>query len=212
MHVTRTHRWLGSTTELERTVEADIRAELESHLDLVAEELIEQGYAPERAREMARERFGDVERIVRACRKQKLGGWTMMQRLNLIATTALLALVLVFGVRSLSLASTVADLVDRLDGRVVTLEEKLAPKEEPTSSPAKIYVDLGDRIELRDNYQPTELNVLEEVERDGTVLLPILGHVHVAGMTREEVELFLREKYAPYFDVLDLYVKVHERE
>lgn len=93
-----------------------------------------------------------------------------------------------------------------------TLEEKLDPQREPTVSRAKIYVELGDRIELRDTYQQTELNVQEEVERDGTVLLPMLGHVHVAGMTREEVEVLLREKYAPYFDLLDLYVKVHQRE
>ena len=48
-------------------VDADVRAELEAHLEMQIQELIQDGYAPEAARAEAQRRFGDrrlVEREV----------------------------------------------------------------------------------------------------------------------------------------------------
>jgi predicted permease len=50
-------------------VAADVDEELELHLDLVAEELVGEGWPPEAARVEARQRFGDLEGTRRYCRE-----------------------------------------------------------------------------------------------------------------------------------------------
>jgi len=48
-------------------VEADIRADLQAHIDHGAAEAIEAGASPDQALRSAEESLGDVESIVRAC-------------------------------------------------------------------------------------------------------------------------------------------------
>lgn len=71
-----------------------------------------------------------------------------------------------------------------------------------------IFVRLGDRLELTDAYHPEELKATELVASDGTVLLPELGPVQVAGLRRDEVVALLMEKYSEYYDHLDLQVRI----
>ena len=71
------------------------------------------------------------------------------------------------------------------------------------------YVTIGDRIILTDSYNE-ELNELPalKVDIDGTVQLPELGAVHVAGLTRTEIEALLREKYSPIYTDVDPMVAI----
>jgi polysaccharide export outer membrane protein len=46
------------------------------------------------------------------------------------------------------------------------------------------------------------------VDIDGTVILPELGAVVVAGLTRTQIEALLMEKYSPYYDLLDIKVRI----
>jgi putative ABC transport system permease protein len=67
-------------------VAADVEAELDFHLDMVARELVEEGWHPEEARAEARRRFGDLPGTIQYCRaldvrketqmkwKERLGG------------------------------------------------------------------------------------------------------------------------------------------
>src|SRR5512134_2635733 len=50
-------------------VAADVDEELELHLDLVAEELVAEGWSPEAARVEARRQFGDLEGTRKVCRE-----------------------------------------------------------------------------------------------------------------------------------------------
>jgi putative ABC transport system permease protein len=50
-------------------VAADVDEELELHLDLVAQELVEEGWSPEAARAEARRQFGDLEGTRKVCRE-----------------------------------------------------------------------------------------------------------------------------------------------
>ena len=220
----------------------------------------------------------------------------MLQRLNLVATTALLVAVLFFGFRSYSMMETVAELATGIEQRVVALEGdrgsipvspdylvagavarpgefactddltlwdavmlaepieggcdltrvglsrevngepvvllvdvqhvketgdtsmnvKIRPGDvirvpsRTPVAPQPVVVELGDSIEVVSTYHPDELNATEALAGDGTVLLREIGHVLVAGLTRDEVEATLKEKYAPYYDSLDLHVKVHK--
>lgn len=69
------------------------------------------------------------------------------------------------------------------------------------------YVTIGDVISITDAYQ-TELNVVETVDIDGTIVLPEIGAVHVAGLTRSDLEAFLLQKYSPYYEQLNIEVRI----
>jgi protein involved in polysaccharide export with SLBB domain len=69
------------------------------------------------------------------------------------------------------------------------------------------YVTIGDSILIQDAYQE-ELTTVETVDIDGTIVLPEIGAVHVAGLTRSDLEAFLLQKYSPYFEQLDIEVKI----
>lgn len=69
------------------------------------------------------------------------------------------------------------------------------------------YVTLGDQISITDDLWP-QLTVTEVVDVDGTIVLPEVGAVHVAGMTRSELEAFLTQKFAPYFEEVSINVKL----
>jgi protein involved in polysaccharide export with SLBB domain len=72
------------------------------------------------------------------------------------------------------------------------------------------YVTLGDTISITDSYHP-ELGGAYTVDIDGTVVLPEVGAVYVAGLTRTELEAFLMQKYSPYFAKLDTKVRLQTR-
>lgn len=74
------------------------------------------------------------------------------------------------------------------------------------------YITIGDVLVVTDTYAPEELAANERVEIDGTVLLPEIGAVNVAGMTRTEIEAMLMDKYSPYYDLLDIHVRIQSSQ
>ncbi|MBL8860662.1 MAG: polysaccharide biosynthesis/export family protein [Planctomycetes bacterium] len=73
------------------------------------------------------------------------------------------------------------------------------------------WVAIGDRIGIQDSFQ-ADLRIEETpVDIDGTVILPELGAVVVAGLTRTQIEALLTEKYSQYFDQLDIKVRIFTR-
>ena len=180
--------------ETTQAVEADIRAELESHLALCEEELIAEGCTPEHARELARLRFGNFERTARACRNQKLRGTLMLQRIHLITTACLFAAVVWFGLQAHSNARIVAALKSGEVARApLPLEE--------------VILNRGDSIILTFSYNP-EYNTIAKLDIDGTVLLQNLGHVLLAGKTRAAAEEYLRAQYEPFLEQPELFIRV----
>lgn len=72
------------------------------------------------------------------------------------------------------------------------------------------WVVIGDQIAIWDPHE-NELQIPRlRVGEDGKVLLPRLGSVLVAGLTAEQVESVLAERYAPYFEDLDIDVRIVE--
>ncbi len=69
------------------------------------------------------------------------------------------------------------------------------------------YVTLGDRVAYIDAFQPG-LQGTDTISLDGTITLPEVGAVHVAGMTRTEIEALLQQKFAPYFERTDITVVI----
>jgi protein involved in polysaccharide export with SLBB domain len=78
------------------------------------------------------------------------------------------------------------------------------------------YVVVGDGVAVVDNLNPEDLTLAPQiVDIDGTIEMPFLGSVHVAGMTQKELEAELTKRYAPYYeggaDDLDIKVRITSR-
>lgn len=70
------------------------------------------------------------------------------------------------------------------------------------------YITIGDTLQVTDSFNDAELGLSADVDIDGTVLLPELGAVPVAGLTRSEIEALLMERYSAYYDLLDIRVQI----
>ena len=70
------------------------------------------------------------------------------------------------------------------------------------------YVTIGDTVLLNDSLNPEIDNVRNKVDIDGTIQLPDLGAVHVAGLTRTEIEALLRNKYSGFYNEMDPMISI----
>jgi len=71
------------------------------------------------------------------------------------------------------------------------------------------YVSLGDNVLVFDELNPEHFQgVGGVVEVDGTLLLPEVGAVHVAGLTRSQLQAYLTQIYSPYYDETDIQVQI----
>ncbi len=73
------------------------------------------------------------------------------------------------------------------------------------------YVSLGDTVSFVDTYNP-DLRGQELVDIDGTIQIPEVGSVFVAGMTRSELEAYLTQKLSPYYVETDVKVIINTRQ
>lgn len=69
------------------------------------------------------------------------------------------------------------------------------PKESQAEVPEKITLLEGDVVKITFPDSAT-FNTTTKIQRDGTIKLPVVGEIHVAGMTTGELEKFLVTKYA----------------
>jgi protein involved in polysaccharide export with SLBB domain len=67
------------------------------------------------------------------------------------------------------------------------------------------YLTVGDEVAFQDTYN-TGLSGRERIGMDGTIDFDQAGRVWVAGMTREEAEVYLTEKAAAYYTQADVKV------
>jgi hypothetical protein len=188
-------------------VEADIQAELESHLELSEEALRAEGRTHDEARSEARARFGDLDRTLRACRRVRLGGRHMLVRIQwvLIALLALsTATMTLYGRQSARAARLQAEYaMVQAHERQMILEQ--SREREPIE---EIIVGVGDELNVRCDAVP-ELNQPSVVQRDGHALFREVGWIDVAGKSRQQVESILRVAYHRlYEDLGSVYVIV----
>lgn len=70
------------------------------------------------------------------------------------------------------------------------------------------YVTVGDTVLYLDTKHPDEVSGSERVDIDGTITLPEVGAVYVAGYTREDLETYLTQKLSVYYAETDVQVKL----
>jgi hypothetical protein len=200
------------TDALQRAVERDIEAEIESHLAEAAAALEAEGLAPDEARAKARERFGNLDQIRAECLRIRMGGLHAMNKLlvgALIAVTLALLTTLAAGYVLYTRARMAQEMA--MAARMEALEAEQRAHEVSATAPKEIVVAIGDELELVDHSDRLVLGERAVVQPDGKVLLPWIGWLDVAGLTREQVELRLLEAYASQFEPpVTLYVIVHK--
>lgn len=106
-------------------IAAEIDAEIAFHLEQGARSLEDQGFTPDAARSAAEARFGDVQRVRRACVLVQLGERIMLQRIQVVLTASLLVAVVFLAVaalRSQREVSAQRDLSEVLLARLASLQ------------------------------------------------------------------------------------------
>jgi hypothetical protein len=181
-------------------VEADIRAELEAHLALAEEALRGEGRTPEQARREARERFGDFERTLRACRRERMGGRLVLVRIQwaLIALLTLSTLGFALYGRDRALASALEReraMAQAADAQALLMELQARNRPEPVE---QIVVSVGDTLTVHG--EDGVVHQATEVQIDGQALFEFIGWLPVAGKSRPEVEELLTARYAPFYE------------
>lgn len=73
------------------------------------------------------------------------------------------------------------------------------------------YATIDDTVVFLDTLHPEELAGNQNVDIDGTILLPEIGTVHVAGLTRSEIEARLTERYSVYYEETDIVVDLRTK-
>jgi RNA polymerase sigma-70 factor (ECF subfamily) len=81
-----------------RVIEQEIVDELEFHIEMRTLDNQNAGMPPREARQDALRRFGNIERIHKACRRTLLGERIMLQRIQAVLTLILLGAVIFMGV------------------------------------------------------------------------------------------------------------------
>lgn len=70
------------------------------------------------------------------------------------------------------------------------------------------YIVPGDVVNIRDTMHTDLVLPPQDVDVDGTISLPDLGQVRVAGMTREGLKAYLTEAYGSLYDKTDFQVSI----
>ncbi len=97
---------------------------------------------------------------------------------------------------------------ERLDKRVLqVLNQEGFGKRYTGNAQQENYITIGDTIQYVDSYNEG-VTGSEIVDVDGTIQLPEVGPVFVAGMTRAEAETYLTQKLMPYFTQADVKVNL----
>jgi len=132
--------WFESTARSEAQIEAEIRDELEFHLEQRTRELVEQGMGADEARAEAERRFGSVERVRQSCRRVQLGERIMLQRIQFVLNLVLIVAVGVLGWRYWQSNASVQDQLHKLsqllEPRAALLAASAGPQPPHSPRPA----------------------------------------------------------------------------
>jgi hypothetical protein len=143
-------------------VEDEVRAEFESHVAMIEEELIRNGADPVAAREQAAARFGDIGKLVREGRNIKLGDRIMLQRINL-------ALLIVLGTAVIWLLVQNQRISSRSVQTLEQVSASLASMEQARSAERQVII----AEEARRSEPPTKLVYVKgHVARPGPIAIP----------------------------------------
>lgn len=180
----------------------DVRAEIAFHLELLAEDHRARGLDPEAARRAAEADFGDPEEIIRQCQRFHGRKHAMLQKFHVAFSVVMLIALAVLTLQNRALvARSEAAMARSMDSMSMLSElRQRTPVDE-------IVIAVGDEVEIREafsNFDP----VRARVARDGKLLLPGIGWLHVAGLTRAEAEKRATDRCTEYYQEARVFLVV----
>ena len=182
-------------------IDQDVREELAHHLALLADELVAGGMEQAEAEREARRRFGDLDRARRACMDIELVERNVMNRLHVVLTAALAAAVVWLLLEN----------VRERERAAIAMHEFIALREgqpdDGPPAPAEIVLQVGDYVEIIDLLGVVP-HVHEQVALDGKLLVPDVGWVGVAGLTRAEAEATVNNACQPFYTQANVRLRV----
>lgn len=129
--------WIQTTAE----IDAEIREELEFHLDMRTEENIRAGMAPDEARRDAQQRFGDFDTSRRACRTITLGPRLMLRWLQAAVLSVLIGVIVYQAVLLVKVQAANQSKIESLTNTINELQAaQQAPATESVSAQPIIQV------------------------------------------------------------------------
>ena len=152
-----------------RVVEQEILDELEFHIEMRTLDNVSAGMPADEARQDAIRRFGDFQRIHKACRQTLLGERIMLQRVQAILTLVLLGAVIVMGVElyrgqraSEAATALMIQKSDAATARMMRSLEKLAEK--PAGNPdAQFTARQPAAAAVSPQFEALEPSILDEL-------------------------------------------------
>jgi hypothetical protein len=192
-------------------IEAEVQAEIEHHLACRQRELVEQGETPERARVEALKGFGDVVSAREACLRIQMGERIMLQRIHFVVTVLLLVAVLGLAWAGQQSAREAARATEMAMAARAEALERMEAASRARQRVEHIVIEVGDELQLVDAYNP-DLCCKVTVAADGKILVPEVGWVAVAGLTREDAEKTLTEVLSRYYVECDVKVVVQPEQ
>lgn len=195
-------------------VQEEIDEEIAFHIEERARAFKDLGHGEREARALAAARFGNVARIRKACRTQRLWKSTMLQRLHLALTLLLLLTASVLGARSFASSTAQEAKIHSLRASLDSVLSALPTDGglnwvvnvgvDPRTPAAPARTDLssivvGDTLEVVDQDHIEDVMVMVDVTGEGMILLPKIGWIDAVGRSLETLEAELNEAYAIHF-------------
>lgn len=209
--------WGASDARRAEAVEQDIRAELEAHLALRAEDEVGQGRAPEEARARAAEAFGDFERVVEECRRVRLREVYLMQSATMALMAATVAAVLLLAGATFAWRQDTHATLEELRTELSSLNAAVhgpasgasgVERATEPAEPREIVLRVGDTVSYCDSL--SGVSGTGKIARDGELLLPDVGWFHLEGLSRPAAERALTEAFLAYYEDVDIKLELVE--
>lgn len=192
-------RHVSGRAELER----EVRTELAAHLEALVDEHRRAGYDESEARQLALDRFGDLDVHVEACVRER---WTKERPMRtLLALMSLLLVGALLVTISHGRALRAREEAARAEQHALMNQLEALKRAEAAPSPTPVVFTIGDTLRVFDELNP-ELETEVRVMADGMVLLPELGWVMAHGIERSAFESELTTRYRDYYQETEIFV------
>ncbi len=135
--------WPRTTSQSPAEIDAEIREELEFHLEMRTQDNVRAGMPAEEARRDAQQRFGDFEVSRRACRQITLGSQLLLHRIQTGLLVVLFGAVVYLGLRLVDLQATNRDQNQTLAAMIQQLQNAQMPGQSAAATIPIVQWKLG---------------------------------------------------------------------
>ncbi|HUR29639.1 MAG TPA: permease prefix domain 1-containing protein [Planctomycetota bacterium] len=153
-----------------REIREEIEAELAFHLESRERELVANGMTPEAAHDEARRVFGDVDKIRAECRRVRIGGARMLQRMTLAVVAVLIAVIILLCLHSVDAQRASRSEISALQAQLAQLTGSIQKESRETRRPSSAEDDRAELERQLRRYMANQLKLSGTLRIDDEVL------------------------------------------